>query len=268
MDEFFSAYANAKLKPGILQSCYAMAETVFAVTQSDVTGLGPRRIWVDGDTFQKQGRALPTSKDAVGAVCRVSSGSCLPGTQIRIVSDGGEDLTPGNVGEIVIRSESMLDGYYNRPDLTTKAIRNGWYWSGDLGFLVDDELYVTGRRKDLIIVGGKNIYPQDVEEIVSLHRAIYDGRVVAFGRYNASLGTEEIVVVAEVHDESDLQNAETIERELRSSIAAELDVGIGSVYLKPPRWIVKSTAGKPARSTTREKLFAECADLQVPGELT
>src|SRR6266581_1195726 len=268
MDEFFSAYANAKLKPNILQSCYAMAETVFAVTQSDVTDPGPRRIWVDGDIFRKQERAFPTSKDAVGAVCLVSSGSRLPGTQIRIVSDGGEDLAPGNVGEIVIRSESMLDGYYNRPDLTTKAIRDGWYWSGDLGFLLDDELYVTGRKKDLIIVGGENIYPQDVEEIVSVHPAIYDGRVVAFGRYNATLGTEEIVVVAEVREESDLQNAETIERELRSSVTAQLGVGIGSVYLKPPRWIVKSTAGKPARSTTREKLVAECADLQVPGGLT
>lgn len=268
MDEFFLAYTNANLKPNILQSCYAMAETVFTVTQSDVRGPGPRRIWVDGDTFRKEERVLPKSKDAVGAVCLVSSGSRLPGTQIRIVSDGGEDLAPGNVGEIVIRSESMLDRYYNRPDLTTKAIRDGWYWSGDLGFLLDDELYVTGRKKDLIIVGGENIYPQDVEEIVSLHRAIYDGRVVAFGRYNASLGTEEIVVVAEVREESDLQNAEIIERELRNSVAAELNVTIGCVYLKPPRWIVKSTAGKPARSTTREKLFAECADLQVSGELT
>src|SRR6266436_3664107 len=237
MDEFLATYANAKLKPNILQSSYAMAETVFAVTQSDVTGPGPRRIWVDGDAFRKQKRALPTSKDARGAVCLVSSGSCLPYTQIRIMSDGGEDLTPGNLGEIAIRCDSMLDGYYNRPDLTAKALRDGWYWSGDLGLLLDDQLYVIGRKKDLIIVAGENIYPQDVEEIVSVHPAIYDGRVVAFGRYNASLGTEEIVVVAEVREESDLQNTQTIERELRSSIAAELDVGIGSVYLKPPRWI-------------------------------
>jgi len=81
----------------------------------------------------------------------------------------------------------MLDGYYNRPDLTAKALRDGWYWSGDLGFVLDDELYVVGRKKDLIIVAGANIYPQDVEEIVSAHPAIYDGRVVAFGQDNPSL---------------------------------------------------------------------------------
>ena len=89
-------------------------------------------------------------------------------------------MPDGHVGEILIRSDSMLDGYYNRPDLTSLSLRDGWYWSGDLGFQLDRELYVTGRKKDLIIVGGKNIYPQDVEEIAFSHPAIHDGRAVAF----------------------------------------------------------------------------------------
>jgi len=160
----------------------------------------------------------------------------------------------------------MLDGYYNRPDLTAKALRDGWYWSEDLGFVLDDELYVVGRKKDLIIVAGANIYPQDVEEIVSAHPAIYDGRVVAFGQYNSNLGTEEIIVVAEVRDEGDLQKTRTIERELRTAISSELGIGIASIYLKPGRWIVKSSAGKPARSTTREKLLSEHSELQLQGE--
>ena len=71
------------------------------------------------------------------------------------------------MGEIVIHCESMLDGYYNRPDLSQKTPRDGLYWSGDLGFLSDDELYVIGRKEDLIIVTGENIYPQDIEEISS-----------------------------------------------------------------------------------------------------
>jgi acyl-CoA synthetase (AMP-forming)/AMP-acid ligase II len=267
MDEFLAAYPGAGLKPTVLQSCYAMAETVFAVTQSDVTEAGPRRIWVDGDAFRKQKRALPISKDTPGAVCLVSSGSCLPNTQIRVVSEEGKELGPGGVGEIVIHCDSMLDGYYNRPDLTAKTLRDGWYWSGDLGFHLDGELYVIGRKKDLIIVAGENIYPQDVEEIVSAHPAIYDGRVVAFGQYNPTLGTEEIVVVAEVRKEDDLQNGSRIDRALRTAITSELGVGVGPIYLKPPRWIVKSTAGKPARSTTREKLVSEHAELRVQGEL-
>jgi fatty-acyl-CoA synthase len=268
MDEFLAAYASCGLKAGALQSCYAMAETVFAVTQSDVTRGGPRRIWVDGDSFRKQRVAVPVSEATRGSICLVSSGSCLPNTQVRIVSDEGNELSAGYVGEIIIRCDSMLDGYYNRPDLTAEAFRDGWYRSGDLGFLLDDELYVIGRKKDLIIVAGENIYPQDVEEIVSAHPSIYDGRVVAFGRYNPSLGTEEIVVVAEVREEDALQSARSIDRELRAAVGSELGVGIGPIYLKPPRWIVKSTAGKPARSTTREKLLSEHAELRAQAEFT
>jgi len=263
MDEFLAAYAGAGLRSNVLQSSYAMAETVFAVTQSDVTGPGPRRAWVDADVLRKRRCAQPVRHTARGATCLVSSGGLLPNTEVRIVSDDGAELGPGGVGQILIRGDSMLDGYYNRPDLTAQTLKDGWYWSGDLGCLLDDELYVIGRKKDLIIVAGENISPQDVEEIVSAHPAIYDGRVVAFGRYNPGLGTEEIVIVAEVREGDDLRNASAIDRELRAAVGAELRVGLGPIYLKPPRWIVKSTAGKPARSTTREKLLSEHAELRV-----
>ena len=261
MDEFTTAFASHGLRPGALQSCYAMAETVFAATQSDVTAPSPRRLWVDATAFRKDGIISPVAGNTEGAACFVSSGRPLHNTQIRIVSDAGEDLA-GRVGEIAIHCDSMLEGYYNRPDLTEKAVRNGWYHSGDLGFQYNDEIYVVGRKKDLIIVAGENIYPQDVEEIVSSHTAICDGRVVAFGNYNPNLGTEEIVVVAEVRVSDDLSNANIIERELRNAVKTELGIAVGQFFLKPPRWIVKSTAGKPARTTTREKLFAEHPDLR------
>ena len=88
------------------------------------------------------------------------------------------------MGEILIKSDCLFDGYYNRPDLTAQAIVDGWYHTGDLGFLLDGELYVVGRKKDLLIIGGENIYPQDIEEIVASHPAIHDGRVIAMGVYN------------------------------------------------------------------------------------
>jgi acyl-CoA synthetase (AMP-forming)/AMP-acid ligase II len=268
MDEFLAAYAGAGLRPNALQACYAMAETVFAVTQSDATGPGPRRIWVDAGVLRKQRCARPVRNGVDGAVCVVSSGRCLANTEVRIVSDDGAQLGPGDVGEILIRCDSMLDGYYNRPDLTAQALRDGWYCSGDLGFLLDGELYVIGRKKDLIIVAGENIYPQDVEEIVSAHPAIYDGRVVAFAQHNLALGTEEIVIIAEVRQDDDLQHAAAIDRDIRAAVSAELRVGVGPIYLKPSRWIVKSTAGKPARSTTRAKLLSEHPELREPDGLT
>ena len=262
MDSFDAVFSPCGLQPTALQSSYAMAENVFAVTQSGMNGSGaPRRTWVDGSKYQSQRIAVPVERGS--GLCFVSSGQSLPNNEVRIASEKGDTLPDGHVGEILIRSDSMLDGYYNRPDLTSLSLRDGWYWSGDLGFQLDRELYVTGRKKDLIIVGGKNIYPQDVEEIAFSHPAIHDGRAVAFGCYSADLGTEEIVLVAEVEEPSNLEQSSAIDRAIRGAIVAELGVAPRAIYLKPPRWIVKITAGKPARSATREKLLAEHPELRI-----
>jgi acyl-CoA synthetase (AMP-forming)/AMP-acid ligase II len=109
-------------------------------------------------------------------------------------------------------------------------------------------------------VAGKNIYPQDIEEIVSRHPAIHDGRVVAFGLYNEERGTEDIVVAAELEN-GVRTDVKEIERNIRDAIVSELDVAPRAVFLKPPAWIIKSTAGKPARSTTRDKLLHEHLEL-------
>jgi fatty-acyl-CoA synthase len=262
MNAFTSAFSSCGLRPTTLQSSYAMAENVFAVTQSEISR-EPRRIWIDVRKYQSERIAVTVERDSDSAACFVSSGKCLPNNEVRIVSENGKALPDGQVGEILIRSDSLLDGYYNRPDLTALSLRDGWYWSGDLGFLLEEELFVTGRKKDLIIVGGKNIYPQDLEEIACAHPSIHDGRAVAFGWYNPDLGTEEILIVAEIEDSATLADSSTIERAVRTAIVEELAVAPRAIYLKPPRWIIKSTAGKPARSATREKLLAEHPELRI-----
>lgn len=263
MDEFARAYAEYGLRPEALQSSYAMAENVFAVTQSGIGEFaGPHRVAIDGELFRIEHRAVLVDAGQPGAMTMVSSGCCLPGNEVRIVDKSGQELPPDSAGEILIRSDSLLQGYFNRPDLTAKALRDGWYHSGDLGFRVGQELFVAGRKNDLIIAAGKNIYPQDVEEITCSHTTVHDGRAIALGLFNPDLGTEEIVVVAEVHHEKDLEAALGIEAEIRNAIVAELGVGVRRVILKPPRWIVKSSAGKAARSSTREKLLKEHPELQ------
>ena len=264
MQEFQNAFAVNGLKPGALQSSYAMAENVFAVTQSDIDrASGPTRIWADGRQFRNLHRVVRVAEGIASSVCFTSSGRLLPNHEIRIVSDSGVPLEEPYAGEILIKSDCLFDGYHNRADLTAKAIINGWYHTGDLGFCVEKELFVVGRKKDLIIVGGENIYPQDIEEIVASHRAVRDGRVIAMGMYNPDLGTEEIILVAEVESEDLLAHAVEIEREIRSQVTAGLGVTIGTVFLKPPKWIVKSTAGKPARAATFEKLQKEHPELSV-----
>ncbi len=264
MNEFYTAFAPCGLKQSALQASYAMAENVFAVTQSGIHGKpGPEVIRADGQRFRSEHFIAVVPEGTPGAVSFTSSGQLLPNNRVRIVSDSGEVLKSGFVGEIAIQSDSLFQGYYNRPDLTEKAIRHGWYYSGDLGFYLDGELYVIGRKKDLLIIGGENIYPQDIEEIVCSHSAIHDGRAIALGVFNPDLGTEDIVVVAEVENEELLQQADEIEREIRSSVVANMGVAVRTILLKPPKWIVKSTAGKAARSTTREKLLREHPELAV-----
>jgi len=264
MQEFQDAFAAVGLKSGALQSCYAMAENVFAVSQSDISrSSGPTRIWADGQQFRGAHRIVPVAEGTAGGVSFTSSGQLLPNTEVRIVSDSGAVLKHGHVGEILVESDCLFEGYYNRPDLTSDAIVDGWAHTGDLGFCFEGELYVVGRRKDLIIVGGENIYPQDIEEIVASNPAIHDGRVVAMGVYNPELGTEDIVVVAEVERKELLENAAEVEREIRSGIVASMGVAVQRIFLKPPKWIVKSTAGKAARSATREKLLKECPELNL-----
>ena len=254
MNEFYDAYAGCGLRRDALSASYALAENVFAVTQSDGE---PETVSVDGARLTSAQVAIEVPNGVAQSVTLVSSGRALPHTQVRVWSKDGGECPDGHVGEIVIQSETLFAGYYNRPDLTSAVLRDGWYWTGDLGFLREGELYVIGRKHDLIVAAGRNFYPQDIEEIVCRHPSIHDGRAVAFGVFSADAGTDEIVVIAEVNHEGDLENGTAIEQAVRTSVVAELGVAVRRVVLKPPKWIVKSTAGKPARSSTREKLRAE-----------
>jgi acyl-CoA synthetase (AMP-forming)/AMP-acid ligase II len=264
MFEFQDAFCQIGLKSNSLQTSYAMAEAVFAVTQSDIhCSTGPSRIWADGQRFRGEHRVFPVAEQSQDSISFTSSGHLLPNTEVRIVSDTGAVLSAGCVGEILVKSDCLFQGYYNRPGLTAKAIIDGYFHTGDLGFYLGGELYVVGRSKDLLIVGGENLYPQDIEEIVAEHPAIHDGRAIAMGVYNLDLGTEEIIVVAEVERTELLASVAKIEQEVRCRIVLGLGVGVRRIFLKPPNWIVKSTAGKPARSSTRQKLLKEHPEITI-----
>src|SRR5207237_10107267 len=148
----------------VVKTSYAMAENVFAITQSPIDG-APRRIWVDGQQLWNDGRVVPVADKADKRICFVSSGRCIDGNQIRIVCADGTNLPEGRVGEIMICSDSLFGGYYNRPDLSTQAFQDGWYWSAAVGFVHDGALYVSGCKKDLIIGAGKDISHNIIAQI-------------------------------------------------------------------------------------------------------
>jgi acyl-CoA synthetase (AMP-forming)/AMP-acid ligase II len=240
-----------------------MAENVFAVTQTELPFGGPKTIQVDAQQFRSAHRIKLAAGGAEGSLSFTSSGKVLPGQHVQILDESGGAASPDCVGEICIQSDCLFEGYFNRPDLNALALIDGWYRTGDLGFLWEGELFVVGRKKDLLIIGGENIYPQDIEEIVCSHPDIHDGRAIAFGVYNPGLGTEDVVVVAEIVEEESLARSLKLEQEIRRRVVAGLGVAVRTILLKPPKWIVKSTAGKPARAATREKLLNEHPELNA-----
>lgn len=146
----------------------------------------------------------------------------------------------------------MLNGYFNRPDLTQTAFLDGWYLTGDLGYLAEGELYVTGRKKDLIIVGGKNIYPQDLERLAGDIPGVHPGRVVAFGIHNEDTGTEDVIIVAEM-DGGNPEERQAIANEIRREVTRNSAVALRFVQIVGRNWLLKTSSGKIARSANREK---------------
>lgn len=107
-----------------------------------------------------------------------SVGPPQPFCEMRIINEKGEDATPGEIGEILGRGPALMPGYYKRPDLTAQAIVDGWLHTGDLGYVDEDGfLYLVDRKKDMIISGGTNVFPKDIEEIIVQHPAVREAAV-------------------------------------------------------------------------------------------
>ena len=260
IEEFARVYALCGLGRDALRSSYAMAENTFAVTQSRTL---LATITVDGKALIDHGRIFPVTADHPSARRLTSSGRPLPENHLRVLDELGNDVPDGMVGEVVIRSNSLFGEYYRRPDLTAKVLRDGWYWTGDVGVRWEHEVYVLGRKDDVIIVGGRNLHPQDLESAVAENPDVHDGRVVAFGLFNREQGTQDVVIVAEVDSDIGVSRQAEIQADIRRRVLDEVGVPARLVYLVPPKWIVKSTAGKPARSTTRRKLLELHPELPV-----
>ena len=261
---FCNRFAPYGLREHVLLTCYAMAENTFAVTQSAV-GKPPRVDRVDRRALAETQIAQPVQGDTP-TVEIVSCGTPIAGCDARVVGAGGEPLSDRRVGEIILHSDSMLSGYYRRPDLTSEAIRDGWYFTGDMGYLADGELYVTGRKKDLIIVSGKNVYPQDIENLLHDVPGVHPGRVVAFGVKNAQLGTEDVAVLVEANSADLLDDADAkaaISRTIRARVAQNTEVTARYVHVVAPKWLIKTSSGKIARAANRDKFLKE---LRIDGQ--
>jgi len=247
-DKFHQRFAGTGIKKASLAACYAMAETTFAVTQTP-PGQEARRLTLDRAELARGNVVLAGGGGEGRAI--VSSGAPISGCSIRILDESGRDQPEGRVGEIAISSVSMFGGYRNYPEKTAEVMHGDWYHSGDLGFVLGGECYVIGRKKDVMIVSGNNVFPEDIEDAVGKVPGVIPGRVVAFGMEDEKLGTEVLCVVVETDvREEDRRKALRVAI-LRAGMA--IDATIARIYLVPPRWLIKSSSGKPARSSNRSR---------------
>lgn len=252
LDAFVDRFAQDGVSSDMMSTSYAMAEAVFAVTQAPV-GRPPARMTVDRAAMQLEGRLVRS--EGAGSFELLSCGRMLEGIEARIVAEDFLPVADGRIGQVALRGEYVFEGYCNNADATEAVFHDGWFLTGDLGALVDGELFITGRLKDVIIAYGRNVYAHDIEAYVSAVDGVKPGRVAAFALDNEAAGTEEVVVVAETTLEPALY------RELGRRIKQAAIDGLGLSAVRPypvaPGWLVKTTSGKMSREENREKYVEE-----------
>ena len=254
MFQFAAAFSDWGVRKESLQASYAMAETVFAITQSQ---LGREPFTVPRSEVQHGAQSYnPLTFDLVDDVY-VSSGMPLRDTKIKIVGADGSIKPEKYPGEIYVQTPSLFSGYWGPEGFQTHSLHEGWHATGDFGFVANGQLFVIGRFKDIVIVGGNNIFPEDVEAVVNTLPGVYPGRVVAFGVEDVEYGTQSLAVVAEMKNDFNEDDALKLDTEIRKMVLASIGVAARYVAAVPQKWIVKSTAGKISRRETRERFVRE-----------
>ncbi len=248
-ERFLRAFAACGLDPAALHTSYAMAENVFAATQSQ--GDAPLEIAVRRDTLDFGKTVERCDPQAADARWVMSSGCPIDTVGLKVVDESLVEVGEGRVGEMMVAGPSLFNGYYLLPEDTAPVLQNGWYRTGDVGFLWQGELFALGRKSDLIIVGGRKFYPNDVEHLVNEIQGVKDGRVVAFGVLREEKGTEDVVVLAESAEHADRAGARRLRKEIKARVLQRLDCPVDDAVILPPQSLIKTTSGKIARRDNR-----------------
>ncbi len=273
IEKFIETFQSHGLAPNAVQVCYGMAEIVFAATHTPA-GTQPPRITIDRDAMAGRSEVVVLPEGTAHGARFLSCGQPIKGVQIRIVTRqagsgmarlarGLADIGIGvkrqhavTIGEIELRSPFLFDGYFRNPAATAAAMEANWFRSGDIGFILDGELYVCGRSKEMLIVHGRNYYANDIEALVNRLAGIKPGRVVAVGVFDRITGSEEAVVLAETTLEDPQERAE-LEQAIRKRVFDVLNLTLRRVEIAGEGTLVKTTSGKISRNENIKRLSAE-----------
>jgi acyl-CoA synthetase (AMP-forming)/AMP-acid ligase II len=266
LERFAEKFGPYGFKRGSMLPVYGLAENAVALTFPPV-GRPPRVEVICRETLRSDGVAALVSEsecDDSQPLRSVSVGSPIPANEIRLVDDDGHEVSERIEANIQFRGPSATEGYYRNPEATdTIRTADGWTRTGDRGYLADGELFITGRRKDLIIKAGRNLDPAEVEVLAAEVDGIRRGCVAAIGVPNPSTGSEDLVVVAETR----VKGADARKRlaaEARKRISSVTKVSPDEIVLVPPRTVPKTPSGKLRRAETRGRYLSKTLTQRRP----
>ncbi|HEY6946059.1 MAG TPA: AMP-binding protein, partial [Candidatus Acidoferrum sp.] len=263
LERFGERFAKYGFRREAQLPVYGLAEATLGVTVPPLNR-GPRIDRVERETFALKGRAVPAAEEDETAISFVSSGKALPGHEVQIVDAEDNPVPDRTEGFLWFRGPSATSGYYRNPKATETLLPQGavasdggfaWVNSGDRAYRAEEEIYVTGRVKDIIIKGGRNLYPHEVEELATRAEGIRKGCVVAFGLSDEESGTEKLVVAAETRERDAMRRA-AIAAKVTELVSQGLGLPPDRVELIPPGSIPKTSSGKLRREETKQLYLA------------
>lgn len=261
---FTERFAPYGLTDSAIVPVYGLAENSVALTVPTI-GTPPHVDAVQRDLFQETGTAIPTKHHDKTALRFVSCGHSVPQHEIAVVDESGKRLPDRQQGHIIFRGPSATSSYFRNEEATRQLVdEDGWLHSGDLGYTADGNLFVTGRTKDVIIRGGRNLYPHEVEATVGALAGVRTGCVAAFGLVNEARGTEQFAIVAETRLTEHESRAD-LQRRITAIVTDQIGVTPDRVVLARPGAIPKTSSGKIRRSATRDALQSGSLEKQTGG---
>ncbi|TVR02129.1 MAG: fatty acyl-AMP ligase [Deltaproteobacteria bacterium] len=223
---------------------YGMAEATLAIGLKPVDEVFRTRV-VDKEVFQAEGRAIP-AESGRETLEHVACGGWFPEHDVAVMDADGTVLPEGREGELCFRGPSVAPGYFGNPEATAEAFRDGWLHTGDLGYVLDGNVYVTGRMKDLIIVNGRNYHPQSIEWPVAAIEGVRPGNVVAFSIPGET--TEEVVIALEARPE----RPEDLAARVADTVKDHFSLSVKEVVVLEAGQLPKTSSGKLQRRRTRD----------------
>jgi 1-acyl-sn-glycerol-3-phosphate acyltransferase len=250
IDAFTRRFARYGFAPTSMAPVYGLAECCVGLAFPPL-GRGPLMDGIDREALARDGRALPLPPEDPRALRVVACGQAMPDHAIRIVDEAGHELGDRIEGRLQFKGPSATRGYYRNPDATRELMRGEWLDSGDLAYTVNDEIYITGRAKDIVIRAGRNLHPQEIEDAIGGIAGVRRGCVAVFGSHDPRHATERLVVVAETREQEPMA-LEALRARVEETVMSMIGEPPDEVVLVPPHSVLKTSSGKLRRQASRQ----------------